>query len=82
MFNCQNMTLTAAAEMCVTDINYCITLIKNSLHCMPKFAASVNVSRVHPVHCLVIIPISLLPSAEKTCMLRKKQFNFFSPRGC
>lgn len=60
------MTLTAAAEMCVTDINYCITLIKNSLHWMPKFAASVNVSRVHPVHCLVIIPISLLPSAEKT----------------
>ena len=73
------MTLTAAAEMCVTDINNCITLIKNSLHWMPKFAASVNVSRVHPVHCLVIIPISLLPSAEKTCMLRKKQFIFFLP---
>ena len=38
-----------------------------SLHRTPKFSASVNISLASPVHCLLIIPISLLPSKELSC---------------
>ena len=43
-----------------------IFISKHFLHRMPKFSASVKNSRAKPVHCLEIIPIWLLPSAEVT----------------
>ena len=43
-----------------------IFISKHFLHRMPKFSASVKNSRAKPVHCLEIIPIGLLPSAEVT----------------
>ena len=35
-----------------------------------------NISRTNPVHCLVIIPISLLPSREWTCKTAHQLINF------